>query len=147
MRIVLLGGGGHASDVLGAIEEHNNAYEASDKAKIDVAGIVDDSDIDTTRFVDRNVSQIGNFSDLAAIDVEYFIACVGYPKGRMFLSEKPQSAGLVPAAAIIHPRAFMATGTTVSDGSVVLAGVCISPLATIGNSVYISHGALVGHDC
>ena len=147
MRIVLLGGGGHASDVLGAIEEINNQKGASEVEFIDVVGIVDDSEVDPKRFVSRGVKHIGNFTDLPDIDAEFFVACVGYPHGRAAVTAKALVAGLVAAPAIIHPNAFLATGVSVGAGSVILAGVCVSPLCNFGNHTYVSHGSLVGHDC
>lgn len=35
----------------------------------------------------------------------------------------------------------------IGSGSVILAGVCISPGVVIGQHVYLSHGSLIGHDC
>ena len=146
MRIVLIGGGGHASDVLGAIEALNKKNLNAQGAGLEVVGVVADDEIDMKRFVGRGVKQIGTLDDLKHLDVSHYIACVGYPEGRKIVAERANACNLV-AATVIHPRAWMPENVTVGSGSVILAGVCISPLVSIGSHAYISHGALIGHDC
>ena len=145
MRVVLLGGGGHASDVLGAIEALNQEAAPGHK-EIKVAGLLADDDIDPKRFAHRNVRQIGTLDDLASVDASHFIACVGFPEGRRSVATRATSTDKTPAT-IIHPRAWVPAGTKVGQGSVILAGVCVSPCADIGNHAYLSHGSLIGHDC
>ena len=145
MRIVLMGGGGHASDVLGAIEAVN-AEAGSEKDKIEIAGILADDEIDMGRFARRNVSQVGGIGDITSIDASHYISCVGYPKGRKIVANKADKSDKA-AAIIIHPRAWVPAGTVIGPGTVVLAGVCVSPCAKLSDHVYLSHGSLVGHDC
>jgi sugar O-acyltransferase (sialic acid O-acetyltransferase NeuD family) len=139
MRIVLLGGGGHASDVLGAIEALNSAGGA-----YQVAGIVADVEIDMKRFNARGVRFLGGFDALKRVDASHYISCVGYPEGRKALAERAEP--FLQPATIIHPRAWVPQSVVVGAGSVILAGVCVSPLAVFGRHTYISHGALIGHD-
>jgi len=143
MRIVLIGGGGHASDVLGAFEAAEDALGLARPGQI--AGLVADDEIDMRRFKDRGVAQIGSIDDLKSLDVSHFVSCVGYPKGRKAVAERAMAVGLVPAF-IIHPQAWVPPGTPVGAGAVILAGACISPGVIIGAHAYISHGALIGHD-
>ena len=146
MRIVLLGGAGHASDVLGAIEAVNMERSKSSSDRLHVIGILADGDINTKRFEHRGVRQIGAISDLKHIDATHYISCVGYPKGREFLKTVADSCQLSPLT-VIHPRAWVPPDVVVGAGTVILAGVCISPCAVIGAHAYLSHGSLIGHDC
>src|SRR3954451_6002033 len=75
-RVVLVGGGGHASDVLGVIEALVAAGEA-----IEVIGLLADSPVPTERFVGRDVSHLGPVSALADLDADYVLA-IGYPEVR-----------------------------------------------------------------
>lgn len=138
MRIVLVGGGGHASDILGV-------FEALSRAS-DIIGIVADTEIEDTRFMSRNVRQIGDVSDLKNIDATHYIVAIGFSEDRKRLHQRVADCGL-PAATIIHPLADVPPSVSIGDGSVILSGVRISPLVTVGRHVYLSHGCLIGHDC
>jgi sugar O-acyltransferase (sialic acid O-acetyltransferase NeuD family) len=138
MRLVLLGGGGHASDVLAALEALSE--------RVPVIGLVADVEVDMRRFHGRGARQIGTTTDLARIDASHYISCVGYPAGRRTLAELADAAGLQPFT-VIHPRAWVPPTATVGCGCVVLANSCLSPLARLGDHVLIGQGAIVGHDC
>jgi len=141
VRLVLVGGGGHASDILGALE----AIEANGGPRI-VSGIVADAEIDMSRFKDRGVRQIGTIDDLSKLDVTHFVAAVGYPVGRKAVAIRAEAAGLKPYC-VIHPSAWAPTGVAVGPGAVILARACISPGAVIGSHAMISNMAIIGHDC
>ena len=143
MRIVLIGGGGHASDVLGAIEE---VCRMDDTRRITVAGILADESIDDRRFRHRGVLQIGSVDEVKSVDATHYIVCVGFSKGRKAVFSRIHDCGLQPAT-IVHPNAYIPKGVPTGSGTVVLSGVSVSPMAEIGNHVYLSHGALIGHDC
>ena len=140
MRIVLLGGGGHASDVLGAFEA---AYGSG---RHPVIGILDDAEIDGRRFAHRGVRQIGDISDLKRIDASHYIVAIGFSRPRQAVFARVRQFGRTPAT-IVHPKADIPEGVPVGQGTVILSGARVSPMANIGNHVYLSHGCLVGHDC
>tara|TARA_R110001606_G_scaffold102067_1_gene224128 strand:- start:114 stop:518 length:405 start_codon:yes stop_codon:yes gene_type:complete len=121
MRIVLLGGGGHASDVLGAIEAINNETD-NDAGKIQVAGVLADEDIDPKRFSHRDIKQLGALSDLGSVDATHVIACVGFPRERQIVAREAESSDKA-AATLIHPKAWAPPGT-VADRRGSLRGRC-----------------------
>jgi sugar O-acyltransferase (sialic acid O-acetyltransferase NeuD family) len=143
MRVILVGGGGHASDVLGAFEAR---YGSVSSGSNPVVGFVDDEDVDDRRFRHRGVRQLGTIADLPTLDATHFLLATGYPKSRMALLERVRHSGLEPAS-VVHPAAQLPEGFDIGPGSVVLAGVCVSPMASIGSHAYLSHGCLIGHDC
>src|SRR3954451_19684448 len=75
-RVVLVGGGGHASDVLSVIEALVAAGEA-----IRVVGLLADSEVGRERFAGRDVEHLGPVATLAELDAEYVLA-IGYPVTR-----------------------------------------------------------------
>jgi sugar O-acyltransferase (sialic acid O-acetyltransferase NeuD family) len=142
MRVILIGGGGHASDVLGVFE----ACARAGRTEAQVVGIVADVEIDPRRFAHRGVRQLGDLSDLGRIDASHYIVAVGFGRPRRQLDERVRPFGLTPAT-ILHPLADVPPGVPIGPGSVILAGVHVSPMAAIGRHVYLSHGCLIGHDC
>jgi sugar O-acyltransferase (sialic acid O-acetyltransferase NeuD family) len=128
-RIVLLGGGGHASDVLGALEA----------VSLRVIGFQDDGQPDSKRM--RGLPFLGLIGE--PTDATHFIAAAGWPKVRANIARRSQ---LKPAV-VVHPRAWVPPNVRIGGGTVILANAAISPNVTIGEHAYISHGALVGHDC
>lgn len=157
MRIVLVGGGGHASDVLGVIEDLNDAG-GLDGSLISVAGILDDAEVDVTRFAGRSVHQVGALGDLAGIDATHYVLAVGWPKSRRAIHDRlglggPADAadGIDPAtgptpATLVHPTATVGRGVTIGAGAVVMAGVHLSPMSSVGRHACLSNHAVLGHD-
>ena len=143
MRVVLVGGSGHASDVLGAFEA---VARANGEGSHSVIGIVDDGEIDERRFLSRGVRQIGAISDLASIDATHYVVSIGYSQSRQAVQKRVAQLGL-PAATVIHPLADIPPDTVIGEGTVILSGARLSPLCTVGRHVYLSHGCLIGHDC
>jgi hypothetical protein len=137
--VVLLGGGGHASDVLGVIEG-TPGWSA--------IGFLDDraDDERIDRFSKRNLPALGAMGSLTLLDadVTYLIA-VGYPVGRRAVWEQIADASNQPAT-VVHPDADMGVGAVLGAGVVVFAGARVSPGAHIGDHTHVSYLAAVGHD-
>lgn len=143
MRVVLIGGGGHASDILGVFED---IWKLDSASVLSVAGIVADEDVDDRRFRHRGVKQIGSINAISSVDASHYIVAIGWPQARQSVFERVRNCGMEPAT-IVHPKASIPVSVPVGDGTVILAGVCVSPMASIGRHVYLSHGSLIGHDC
>jgi sugar O-acyltransferase (sialic acid O-acetyltransferase NeuD family) len=137
--LVLVGGGGHASDVLQAVEAVN-----ATRPTYHIVGILDDDDIDTRRFAGRSVAQIGSVDDLADIDAAY-VLCLGWPWTRHAVAERIAGRGR-PAAPIVHPSADVGVGVELGPGSIVLGHSHLSPFVRFGSHALVSYGASVGHD-
>jgi sugar O-acyltransferase (sialic acid O-acetyltransferase NeuD family) len=142
MRVVLVGGGGHASDVLSAFE----AISKQTGSPHPVIGMVADVEIDLGRFAGRGVRQIGDIGDLKQIDATHYVLAIGYSRPRRDVYARVKDCGL-EAAAVVHPRADLPPSLEVGPGTVVLAGAQVSPMARVGRHVYLSYSSFVGHDC
>lgn len=146
-RIVIIGGGGHASDVLNALEERAFVAAAAKDYDVEIVGLVADGSIDMGRFAGRGVTQIGSIDGLGELGATHFVSAVGYPEGRRAVTERALRAGLKPCRPIVHPSAIVAEGVALGPGSVVLAGACISRGVVTGAHICIGALAIVGHDC
>lgn len=137
--LVLVGGGGHASDVLQAVEAVN-----ATRPTYHVVGILDDDDVDPRRFTGRGVTRIGSVDDLADVEAAY-ILCLGWPWTRHAVAQRIAGRGR-PAAPIVHPSADVGVGVELGPGSVVLGHAHLSPFVRFGDHALVSYGASVGHD-
>jgi sugar O-acyltransferase (sialic acid O-acetyltransferase NeuD family) len=141
MRVVLVGGGGHASDVLAAFE----AAYAEEPGGHPVIGVVDD-DPGQGRVQGRGVRALGTIDQLGTTGASHYVLAVGWPTTRRTLLLRVEAAGLAPAT-VIDPGASVHRTATIGSGTVVLWGSHVSAMASIGAHAVISHGALIGHDC
>lgn len=138
--LVIVGGGGHASDVLGAIEACNHR----DRKMFEVIGYVDDTRPQNRRLERRGVVYLGSIEEGLPPHAVSVIA-VGQPTTRLEI-EARISARCEPAPPIVHPTASVGSLTSIRHGVVVLAGATISADVTIGAHVHISQLVAVGHD-
>jgi sugar O-acyltransferase (sialic acid O-acetyltransferase NeuD family) len=139
LPLVLIGGGGHASDVLQAVEAVNAA-----RPTYHVVGILDDHDVDPRRFTGRGVAHIGPVDDVAAVDAAY-VLCLGWPWTRHAVARRVGERGR-PAPPIVHPSADVGVGVELGPGSVVLGHAHLSPFVRLGAHALVSYLASVGHD-
>lgn len=140
-RVAIVGGSGHASDVLGCVEAINTI-----EPTYEVIGLFVDPGLEerVERFEQRGVRVAGTIDDVAASGADCYVAAIGYPEGRREVVRRLE--GRLPAATLVHPRASLSTGVEVGEGSFVHDGSRHSPLARIGRHVYVSVQAVVGHD-
>jgi sugar O-acyltransferase (sialic acid O-acetyltransferase NeuD family) len=137
--VVLLGGGGHASDVLSAIESLNESGET-----LQVLGFVDDGQPDMRQWRRRGLEFLGPTCRLSDIAFDAYVAAVGYPLERMgIVRSVPASAR---AISIVHPNSVMAKYVGLGDGNVVLGLAQISAGVTTGDHCLLSYCSMVGHD-
>lgn len=141
MNIVLLGGGGHGSDVLGLIEDLDRISDV----RLNVVAVADDYWKRKDRFQERGIALVHGLEQSYHL-ATHFIATVGYPAGRMRVAEKAQQAGLESCIPLVHPLANLGPQVAIGRGSIVLGLSSFSPGATIGDHCYISHGVLIGHN-
>jgi sugar O-acyltransferase (sialic acid O-acetyltransferase NeuD family) len=137
VKLVLVGAGGHASDVLAVLEAMGFR---------DVVGLVADTPIDMRRFKGRAVEPLGLISDLPDIGATHYLIAVGYSAPRKSVAGRIAALNLEPFTAI-HPQAVVHPSVTVGAGTVVMAGAVISPMASLGRHVCVHHNCVIGHDC
>jgi len=139
--LILIGGGGHAKVVIDALKGHS---------KLSILGILDNN-IPTGSII-LDIKVIGNDSMLedlykkgtkkAFISIGS-IGCVAVRK-KIYKKLKVIGYELPP---IIHPKAYVADGVSIEEGSFIGAGAIINPGTKIRRNAIINTGASVDHDC
>ncbi|MDH3680055.1 MAG: hypothetical protein OEV40_08935 [Acidimicrobiia bacterium] len=140
MTVVLLGGGGHASDVLAVIEAL-----VAQGASFGSVVVADDAWARPDRFVDRlPVERVDSIDRGAAMGP--FVAAVGYPRPRRSIVDRAVSAGGSAIEALVHPSADIGRCSRLDRGSVVMGQTWLSPRVELGRHVHVGYGVTVGHD-
>lgn len=141
MTLVLLGGGGHASDVLAVVEAL-----ATDDGVDRTVLVADDAWQQPERFDDRTVTVKLVETIDAGIGLGPFVVAVGYPAGRRGLAEIAERAGATPAAPLLHPDASIGAGLRAEGGAVVMGQSWVSAHVGLGAHTHVGYGATIGHD-
>lgn len=133
--IFLLGGGGHANDVLNAIERVGLLD--------DIAGCFDDR-ADPLRMQRWGVKYLGPLAG-QCLERGLYVIGVGMPGAKAHVL-KAIDPGEATALVLVDPSAMIGHGAELGEGTVVLFGGCVSALANIGPHCLIGHNSLIGHD-
>ena len=134
-RIVLLGGGGHASDVLNVIERLGWLDR--------VEGCLDDEP-EPWRMRSWGIAYLGTLA-AARLDAGRFVLGVGMPDVKAAVLNAVDVGPAYPLT-LIDPGATVSHRADLEAGTVVLAGANVSPLARMGRYCSVSQIASIGHD-
>ncbi len=139
--LAILGGGGHASDVLSVVE----ACSLAGLCDIDLVTVSDDVWERRDRFDGRQAHLIdGVFRPIK--EGIFFIMGIGYPESRKAVAEQAVAKGGIPLPTLQHPRTDVGAGAQVSPGVVIFGQVWVSPNVSLGEHVHVSYGSTIGHD-
>jgi sugar O-acyltransferase (sialic acid O-acetyltransferase NeuD family) len=141
-KIVIVGAGGHARDVLDVIEACNDA-----SAGYDVLGFIVGAGFGAPGALVNGRPILGDFGWLAgrAADVR-LVTAVGSPSLRRRLVEEARGAGARFADAVVHPSVIRTRRIELAEGCVVGAGVTMTSLIRLGPHAQINNGCTVAHD-
>ena len=132
-RLVIIGAGGHGKVVADIAK--NNGYE-------DIV------------FIDDNkaLTACGNYPVIGSIEEAFrytdrdFVVAIGNAKIRQKVQSMLTERGL-QIATLIHPNAVIGEHVTISEGSVVMAGVVVNPYTKIGRGCILNTCSSLDHDC
>lgn len=141
MALVLLGGGGHASDVVSVIEALVDAGSRDDGPVF----IADDAWERPDRFEDRGEVKLVE-SIAAGVPLGRFVVSIGYPAGRRAVHDLAVGLGGRAAAPLVHPAASIGRLVDYGDGVVVMGQTWVSARVRIGAHAHVGYGATIGHD-
>ena len=133
----LLGGGGHASDVLCVVEALGSQY-------INHVYVADDVWQNRGRFDGRDVQLLDSIDN--AITIAPFVISVGYPTSRRNIHDRAAELGGRASAALVHPGSSIGVTTRLGSGVVVMGQTWISAGVEIGDHVHVGYGSTIGHD-
>lgn len=135
--VLVIGAGGFSRAVLDALTH---------LPSLRPVGLLDDRHPDLLA-VD-GLPVLGRISQLAEWRgrAEAAVIAVGNPMARAALFEQAQAAGFhLPA--IIHPRAYVASGAAIGAGAIVMAGAIVGAATKLGDGCLVNAGAIIDHDC
>ncbi len=132
----VIGGGGHAKVVIATLLA---------AGEFQVAGILDD---DPTRRGDRvlGIEIVGDtrLATLARFEVERAVIAIGLNAVRAAIADR--CGGWLTWASVVHPRAYVAPGVTIGEGTVILAGAIVQPDTALGRHTILNTACSVDHD-
>ncbi len=138
--IVVIGAGGHAKVVIGALLRSGRTVEGA----VDI-----DSELWGTEIL--GIPIIGDDSSLRArkpdeVDLVIGIGFLQDCMARRSAFERFRDGGY-RFSAVLDPSAVIADGSDLGDGAQAMAGAVIQPGSRIGANAIINTGASVDHDC
>lgn len=139
--LAILGGGGHASDVLSIVE----ARLAAEQGCFGRVLVADDDWERPERFEGRTVEVVHGLS-YAIQQSDCFIVGLGYPEPRRSIGEWAAGLGGIAALGMAHPSSDLGESVRLSEGSAVFGQVWVSPNVNLGRHVLVSYGCTIGHD-
>lgn len=141
-KIVILGAGGHARDVLDVIEaccEAGPGYE--------VLGFVVDAGFGVPGTMVNGHPILGDFGWLRQNARQVaLVAAVGDTGLRLRLVEQARSVGGRFAAPLLHPSAVRTRRISMGEGTVIGAGVTMTSLIRLGSHVHVNNACSLAHD-
>ena len=146
-RIIVLGAGGHGrelADIIRAVGSANSAnYGNAENDAVELLGVVDDAEPDRIVLARSGTRYLGDRTALAGMDAEVHLG-VGYPHVRARIDEE---LGFLSALPIVHPSAFVGSGSTLAEGVVIAQGAIVTTNVRLGRHTHVNVAASVSHDC
>lgn len=142
-KLVIVGSGGFAREVLWLVEEINKAT-ASNGTPYQVLGFVSK---DTATHI-QGLPVLGD-DEWAFANLEKgvrFVLAIGNPTLRAQLAQTYQAHGL-HALRLVHPRATLSDEVQIAEGAIICAGAVLTVNIQIGAFCIVNLNATVGHDC
>ena len=142
-RVVVIGAGGHAIDLLDCIRRINQQGQQL----IDVAGLLADvspSERNATRLSVLGIEVLGSLDDIDSIGVDRFVVAVGYPAQREQAVRRLGVTTSLPLT-LVDPGVVLSPHCEIGAGTVLLGPSRISEFAIVGEHALVSYGCAVGH--
>jgi sugar O-acyltransferase (sialic acid O-acetyltransferase NeuD family) len=140
-KVVILGAGGFAREVLWVFQEDNEVNH-----RWEVLGFIDENPENHGKII-CGLPILGSFDWFQMVDKsEIKVICgVGSPRTKKYFVEKAEALGL-DFCSVIHPNARMSAFVEVGKGTVITAGNIITTQVRIGNHVSVNLDCTLGHD-
>ncbi len=140
-RLIIIGTGGNAIDILDTIDAINRAGPTWE-----VAGFLDDSRAVGSQFEGHPI--LSGLRDAGTHEGCRFVNAIGSDKSYRKRPDFVATTKLEPGrfAVLIHPLAAVSARAKVGPGACVNAGVTVSGGATIGAHAWLGAGCVIGHD-
>jgi sugar O-acyltransferase (sialic acid O-acetyltransferase NeuD family) len=132
----VLGAGGHAKVVIDTLRAAGT-FKA--------AGVLDD-DPDRWGSDVLGVPVRGGISNESLVQFGIAHAIIAIGSNRLRAEVAWRFAGRISWPSVAHPRAYLATGVRIGEGTVIFAGVIVQPDVVVGRHVILNTACNVDHD-
>lgn len=142
-RLLVVGAGGHAREVLDLVEACNRAGST----EFEVLGLLADDEPDPAALARHQLAHLGTVGDglrAAAAGTAYLVG-IGSGAVRGRVDRLARSLGLV-APVLVHPLAVVGSHTVLGEGCLLFSHTSVTTNVRLGRHVHLNRGATVGHD-
>lgn len=142
-KLLIVGAGGHASELLDVIRASNDAGAT----EFEVVGFLADAEPAADVLTRHGLPWLGPVaSGLAAVTPEtQYLLGIGAGHSRRLIDSKARSLGLV-APTLVHPFASVGSHSILGEGCVLFSHSSVTTNVLLGRHVHLNRGATVGHD-
>jgi sugar O-acyltransferase (sialic acid O-acetyltransferase NeuD family) len=140
-QIVLVGGGGHAREIVQILRDVIGGGGA-----VTLLGVLADGYWDEDGLVGAGTARIGPVSSLDQLDASYVIA-IGDGSARDAIDTVARTTKARAARALVHPSATVGSTVNLEAGVVVFPGVRLTTDVSLGRHVHVNVNSTVSHDC
>lgn len=139
-KIIIIGCGGHAAEIVDYIEHINLVNEKT----FDIIGLIDDN---YDNYIKYKYSQdyLGKISDHKILFDVFYIIGIGDIIFRKTIVEKFLNEN-AKFTNIVHPKALISKKSFIGIGNVISHNVSIGPMVNLGDFNVINSRVTVGHD-
>lgn len=141
-ELVVVGAGGFGRETVEAVRALNSAG-----ARWKLAGYLDD-DPERHGTVIDGVPVLGGTEELGSLPDVSVVVCTGRPDNYVSRPRIVDSLGIPPEryATIVHPSAWVSSGSRIGPGTVLLAQTVLTAAVTVGSHVAIMPHVTLTHD-
>ncbi|MEV6394057.1 acetyltransferase [Streptomyces sp. NPDC051907] len=138
-RLVVLGAGGHARELVDAVHAVNAV-----RPTWDLLGVLDDGDRPTEPGPEVGAPYLGPTSMVGMLDARYVVG-IGDGAVRERMDEMARRASRTPAT-VVHPTASVGRRAVLHPGCYVAAHATLTTDCVLGRHTHVNVGASVSHD-
>jgi acetyltransferase EpsM len=139
MKVLIIGGGGHARVVADALMSRNKIGD-----KYEIVGFLDDKE-SIQNHEQLGIRILGRISEIEKFEHQAVALGIGdnLTRQNMYMELKKRGKNILT---VVHSHAMIAPDVVIGDGSVAFAGVVVNAGAHIGSNVILNTSSSVDHD-
>lgn len=142
-RIVVVGAGGHGTEVLAYINDLRAAGAA-----VSCAGFLDDGRPAGEWLGTRVLGPIDLVHEAQGHQANHFITALGNNETRLrVVNRVERSPGALPAFTLVHYSALVGPAVTIGSGTLLAPRVLLTAQVTVGRHCILNVNASISHDC
>lgn len=140
-KVILIGAGGHAAELLDYIAYINNT---SKQPKFEVVGLIDDAK-ENYKHYQYSYKYLGTIQAHTIDKNMFYLVALADPEIKKSIVETYKSKG-ARFTGLKHPTALISPSATIGDGVVISHNVSIGPKVVLGHFNVLNSRCTIGHD-